>query len=137
MSRILQTFTPTKATPEELAELHRLVVLALLDRLDPVGARKPSLGFVGVAGALLRGEFFCPPGVRRRRELELLYRRYCQALLRAMEEPRPSAGVLGEARAFLQSQGITKALTTAAADKSLKASVQDLAGLDLPFDKFH
>jgi hypothetical protein len=118
-----------KATPEQLHELHRLVVFALLADLKQ---DKPSAEVLSVARSLLKdnGLAGLAQAAKDRAALQRLWGLLLQQLTHAMESPSPSASLVAEVRLFLAANGINKDTQGHAATTQALASLSDAA---LPF----
>lgn len=118
-----------KATPEQLNELHRLVVSALLSDLKQ---DKPSAEVLSVARSLLKDNGLCglAQAAKDRAALQRLWGLLLKQLTSAMESPSPSASVVAEVRLFLAANGINKDTQGHAATTQALASLSDAA---LPF----
>lgn len=131
-----------KASRELLQELHRLLIETLHQKLTnkkTKAGRVHGVDLLSEVGALLRWEGVRADGVRRHRQLVSLHVAYMAALTRALEEDRPSAGVMGEARAALRAEGVRLTEGPTEEVKPVKSSTA-LPGLGLPFkapDKPH
>lgn len=121
-----------RATHEDLAELHRLLIVTLQDRMRPAkGKRKPGQELLGVVGQVLRQEGLKSFMVsdRRVKQMQELHRLYIEALLDHMASGKASSGVLQEVGAALRAAGVTKDLGHAETVQRL----QQLTDLALPF----
>ncbi len=119
--------TDGRATLAELQHLWRLVLDGVIQRVQ--APKAPAVELLQVARKLLRDNSTTAPDEAARRDLEVLYRLYSKALHEALTSPTPRAGVLSEARQFLQFNGIRPDLPGAQA----AAVVKKLGELDLPF----
>jgi len=118
-----------KATPEQLNELHRLVVSALLTDLKQ---DKPSAEVLSVARSMLKANGLCglAQEAEDRAALQRLWGLLLRQLTHAMESPSPSASLVAEVRLFLAANGINKDTTSHTATTQALAS---LADADVPF----
>jgi hypothetical protein len=124
--------TATGPAPRaQLEELHRLLTETLLEAMGPRAKRKPGIELLAVVGAYLRQEGVRAAHVnqRRVRQVRELYRLHTLALMRALEQDRPSAGVLAEVGSFLRANNITKDYRGPDAVAPLRV----LSGGDVPF----
>lgn len=118
-----------KATPDQLNELHRLVVCALLTDLKQ---DKPSAEVLSVARSLLKDNGLCglAQAAKDREALQRLWGLLLQQLTHAIQSPSPSASVVAEVRLFLAANGSTKDTQGHTATAQALASLSDAA---LPF----
>lgn len=118
-----------KATPEQLNELHRLVVCALLADLKQ---EKPSAEVLSVARSMLKDNGLCglAQAVKDREALQHLWGLLLHQLTLAMQAPAPSASLVAEVRLFLTANGMTKDTQGHTATTQALASLSDAA---LPF----
>lgn len=117
-----------KATPEQLHELHRLVVKALTSELKQ---DKPTAEALAVSRAVLKDNGLTGSAQTEadRKALQRLWGLLVQQLTTAMRRS-PSAAVVAEVRLFLSANGVTKDLQGHAA-KAQALTV--LADASLPF----
>ncbi len=129
MNTTTTTAPAGKATPEQLNELHRLVVSALLTDMKQ---DKPSAEVLSVARSLLRDNGLCglAQAAKDRAALQRLWSLLLHQLTTAMESPNPSASVAAEVRLFLAANGINKDTQGHTATTQALASLSDAA---LPF----
>jgi hypothetical protein len=122
-----------KATHEELNELHRMTVRALLAKLKEP---KAPAEWLHVARGILRDNGLCGLAQtdKDRKALQRLYGLLLGQLVHAMEAESPSAAAIAEVRHFLQQQGITKDLG-GAIDRAQALRV--LGSTALPFTTKH
>jgi hypothetical protein len=118
----------TRATIDDLGELHRLLTLALVDKLN--GNVNVSAEWADVARALLKQEGTEAPTEAERAALRRLYGLLVDRLVDALQQASPSASVLAVVRHFLQDQGVTKDLPGGIAQAQ---ALQALTAADLPF----
>ncbi|WKB55969.1 hypothetical protein [Eleftheria terrae] len=117
------------ATREELAELHRLTVAALVSRIK--GSSRPSLEILQVAGRLLANEstHLGPLSPRRQRELQQLHGLFLDAVLSQMQKEGPkSVGLLLLARSVARDAPDTNTSPYSG------ATVVPVGDLSLPFN---
>ena len=121
----------SRATPEELNELHRLTVASLIDSLKAGDASAEELA---VARAMCKDNGLCGTAQcdKDRKAMQRLFVLLVEQLTKAMQSPRPSAALVGEVRVFLTSNGITKDLPGHAAKEQ---ALVLLADASLPFTK--
>lgn len=126
----MKTEPQGRATPEQLHELHRLVVKALTSELKQ---DKPTAEVLAVTRSLLKdnGLFGLAQTEADRRTLRRLWGLLVRHLTTAMQgNPKPA--LVAEVRLFLAANGITKDLPGHAA----KAQALHLLGdASLPFTK--
>lgn len=129
MNTTTTTAPAGKATPEQLHELHRLVVSALLSDLKQ---DKPSAEVLSIARSLLKDNGLCglAQAAKDRAALQRLWGLLLQQLTSAMESPNPSASVVAEVRLFLAANGINKDTQGHTATTQALAVLSDAA---LPF----
>lgn len=115
------------APMDQLRELWSLLVDNLRRCLTVTpGKKAPSAELLAVARKVLKDAGVVCPDEESRKRLERLYAAYLQRLSEAMEQERPSAAHLAEARAFLAWIGhadIPAASAGKAAQQLLEASV--------------
>lgn len=95
-------------TITELAhDLHHALAQSLLGKLT--GNRKVSTDFLAVAGRYLRdmGLLQGPTDRAGMKRLQRIERAYLAALLKALQQEKPSAGLLAEVRRWCESAGVT------------------------------
>ena len=120
-----------KASWAMLLELWHLLVKGILEDLKR--PKRAPVELLQVARKLLRDNGTTAPDAAARKDLEVLYRLYSTALHDALTSPTPRAGVLSEARQWLQYHGIRPDLPAAHA----AAVAKKLGELDMPFTTKH
>lgn len=119
----------SRATPEQLNELHWLTVSALIKSLAAGDASAEELA---VARAMCRDNGLCGTAQsdKERKAMQRLFALLVDQLTKAMQSPRPSAALVGEVRVFLASNGITKDLEGHTAKTQ---ALEALSDASLPF----
>lgn len=120
-----------RASRATLEALWRLLLESMVAKLQ--APKRPAVELLQVARKFLRDNTCSAPDEQARKDLEELYRLYGKALHDALSSPKRTAGVLSEARHWLQYHGIRPDLPAAHAASVAKK----LTELDLPFTHKH